>query len=267
MIPNPSSALEAQKLVAAARVLTARPFGVGFLVPSLKVDAVEAAGALVEVVEFFFGDPDRCVVQVAKANGARAGWQVGSAAEAVAAVEAGCDYVAVQGIEAGGHIRGVQRLDDVLAETLACVDLPVVAAGGVGSSVRVAELLEAGAAAVRVGTRFVAAFESGAHHEYIAALIAATRHDTVLTDTFSADWPQASHRVLRAAVDGASAFTGSVVAKNGEREIPLYASLPPTRQTQGTITAMALYAGESVDNVKRVQTAAEITNELIEALR
>jgi NAD(P)H-dependent flavin oxidoreductase YrpB (nitropropane dioxygenase family) len=266
MIPNPSSASESKELVAAARALTAGPLGVGFLVPFIVDDAVEAAGALADVVEFFYGVPRPRLVRQAKANGARVGWQVGSAAEAVAAVEAGCDYVVAQGIEAGGHVRGVQHLDHVLAETLARVDLPVVAAGGIGSSDRVAQLLEAGAGAVRVGTRFVAASESGAHPDYVKLLIAASRDDTVLTETFRTGWPDAPHRVLRTAVDGASAFTGSVVARSGGREIPRFAFLPPTRQTRGAITAMALYAGESVDYVQRVQPAAEITAELIEAI-
>ena len=60
-----------------------------------------------------------------------------------------------------------QRLDDVLAETLAAVDVPVVAAGGVGTVERVAALLAAGAAAVRVGTRFVVAEEADAHPLYV----------------------------------------------------------------------------------------------------
>jgi hypothetical protein len=235
-------------------------------VPFIADDAVEAAGALAEVVEFFYGHPRPPLVRLAKANGARVGWQVGSAAEAVAAVEAGCDYVVAQGIEAGGHVWGVQHLDHLLAETLASVDLPVVAAGGIGSSARVAQLLEAGACAVRVGTRFVAASESGAHPEYIASLIAAGRHDTVLTETFRIGWPDAPHRVLSTAVDSARAFTGSVVAWSGGREIPPFSFLPPTRRTRGTITAMALYAGESVDYVQRVQPAAEITAELIGAI-
>jgi NAD(P)H-dependent flavin oxidoreductase YrpB (nitropropane dioxygenase family) len=267
MIPNPSSASEVEELIAAARALTLSALGVGFLLPFSADDAVEAAGALAEVVEFFWGDPEPRLVRLAKAKGAHVGWQVGSAAEAFAAVEAGCDYVVAQGIEAGGHVRGVEPLDHVLAATLAIVDLPVVAAGGVGSSERVAQLLEAGASAVRVGTRFVAASESGAHPEYIASLIAAGRSDTVLTEAFGTDWPDAPHRVLRSAVDDASGFTGAVVARNGECEIPRFASLPPTRETQGAIAAMALYAGESVDDVRCVEPAAEITAELIEALR
>src|SRR3954453_1580225 len=157
MIPNPSSAEEVERLVTAARNVTSEPLGIGFLVPFAGREAVAAAGATANVVEFFYGQPDRDLVALGTADGALVGWQTGSAEEAIAAVEAGCDYVIVQGIEAGGHARGAQRLDDVLAETLARVEVPVVAAGGVGTSGRVAALLAAGASCVRVGTRFVAA--------------------------------------------------------------------------------------------------------------
>jgi hypothetical protein len=100
----------------------------------------------------------------------------------------------------------------------------------------------------------------------VALLIAASSHDTVLTEAFRTGWPGARHRVLRSAVDGASSFTGPVVARSGGREIPRFSLLPPTRQTHGAIAAMALYAGESVDDVERVQPAAEITAELSEAV-
>jgi nitronate monooxygenase len=262
MIPNPSSATEVQEQVESARALTAQPIGVGFLMPFVVREAVEAAASTADVVEFFYGDPDPDLVRVARARGAVAGWQIGSAAEAAAAVRAGCDFVAAQGIEAGGHVRGTQRLDDVLAETLAEVDVPVLAAGGIGTAERVDALLAAGAAGVRVGTRFVAAEESDAHPDHVAKLIRASGRDTVLTEAFAIGWPDAPHRVLRSAVEAAEEFDGDVVGVLGDREVARFGVLPPTRAVQGEIPAMALYAGESVDAVRRVQPAADIVAEL-----
>jgi nitronate monooxygenase len=265
MIPNPSSA-EVEVLVAAARGLTRGPIGVGFLIPFVVREAVGVAGRVAEVVEFFFGHPDAQLIGLAKRGGAVVGWQCGSSTEAAAAVAAGCDFVVAQGIEAGGHVRGQQVLDAVLAETLAAVHVPVVAAGGIGSTERVAELLVSGASAVRVGTRFVAAHESNAHPAYVQALIGATAEETLLTETFALGWPNAPHRVLRSAVDAACAFDGRVVARVGEREIPPLASAPPTVETNGDIAAMALYAGTSVAHVLRPQAAPEIVAELTAAL-
>jgi nitronate monooxygenase len=262
MIPNPASADEVERLMSAARAVTSGPLGIGFLVPFVETEAVAAAAANANVVEFFYGDPERDLVQLGKADGALVGWQTGSAAEAAAAVEAGCDYVVIQGIEAGGHVRGRQHLDDALAETLDQVNVPVVAAGGVGTPDRVAVLLAAGASAVRVGTRLVAGEESNAHPDYVAALIAASADDTVLTECFGANWPNAPHRVLRSAVEAANALDRATTAAVGDWEIPRFHSMPPTRQVRGEIAAMALYAGESVDAVKQRQPAREIVSEL-----
>src|SRR3954454_14078737 len=262
MVPNPSSAEEVEQLLTRAQGVTSQPLGIGFLVPFAGREAVAAAAARANVVEFFYGRPDRDQVALGSADGALVGWQSGSAEEAIAAVEAGCDYVIVQGIEAGGHVRGTQRLDDVLAETLARVEVPVVAAGGGGTSGRVAALLRAGGAGVRVGTRFVAAEESNAHPDYVGSLIAASSDDTVLTEAFGANWPDAPHRVLRAAVKAANELDGTAVAVAGDMEISRFHSMPPTRQVRGDIKAMALYAGESVDAVTQRLPAREIVSEL-----
>jgi nitronate monooxygenase len=266
MIANPSSAAEVQQLAQEARALTNNSIGISFLIPFVVTEAVEAAASSVEVVEFFYGDPDRKLVGLARSAGAIVGWQTGSAAEARAAVAAGCDYVVAQGVEAGGHVRGMQRLDDVLTETLSSVDVPVVAAGGVGMAGRFAAVLAAGAAAIRVGTRFVAAQEADAHPDYVARLIAASSQDTVLTEAYSNGWPDAPHRVLRSAVEAAEAFDGAIVGVVGDDEIGVFSPRPVTREVQGEIAAMALYAGQSVDHVTQIQPAAGIIAELTAAV-
>jgi nitronate monooxygenase len=238
---------------------------VGFLVPFVVREAVDAAAASADVVEFFYGDPTADLVRLAGARGALVGWQAGSADEAAGAVGAGCEYVVVQGTEAGGHVRGTQPLDDVLADTLDRVDVPVVAAGGIGTRDRVAALLTAGASAVRVGTRFVAAEESNAHPQYVASLIAATAQDTVVTEAFGANWPNAPHRVLRAAVTAAQQLGDGPIAAAGSQQIGRFHSMPPTRQVRGEIAAMALYAGQSVDAVTAVRPAHHIVAELTAA--
>jgi nitronate monooxygenase len=262
MIANPSSAAEVERDVENARALSDRPIGIGFLIPFLAKEAVEAASSSADVVEFFYGDPDPDLVRVARGHGALVAWQTGSADEALAAAKAGCDFVVAQGVEAGGHVRGKQSLDDVLAGTLAVVGIPVVAAGGAGTAERFGALLGAGAAAVRVGTRFVAAEEADSHPLYAQMLIAASRHDTILTECFGVGWPDAPHRVLRSAVEDAERLDRPVVGVIGEQEILRFLPLPPTREVRGNVAAMALYAGESVDAVTRIQPASEIVAEL-----
>lgn len=246
---------------------TSRPVGVNFLMPFLLDRAcVELAATKSRVVEFFYGEPDASLVDLVHRGGALAAWQVGSREEAIAAVAAGCDFIVAQGVEAGGHVRGHIGLLPLLSDVLEVVDVPVLAAGGIGTGRAMAAALVAGAAGVRVGTRFVAARESEAHPAYIDALLAATAEDTVVTEAFSVGWPGAPHRVLRACIQEAYAFRGDVVAEQrlGDERMPVPHLAPrlPMRNTTGATMAMCLAAGESVGAVQRVEPASDILREL-----
>jgi NAD(P)H-dependent flavin oxidoreductase YrpB (nitropropane dioxygenase family) len=226
--------------------------GVNFLMPFLDRRAVETAAQRCPLVEFFWGDPWNDLVDVVHSGGAKAGWQIGSVDEARAAADVGCDVVVAQGIEAGGHVRGVTGLLPLLDEVRAAVDIPVIASGGIGTGRAMAAALAAGADGVRVGTRFLAATESIAHRDYVAALIAASADDTILTTAFGDGWPDAPHRVLRSAV----------VA--GEALGPAQSWAPdwPAIGHAGPVEARALYAGQSVGAVRGRQPAAGIIAEM-----
>jgi nitronate monooxygenase len=247
----------------------AGPFGVGFLMPFLDSDNpidVELAARRARLVEFFYGTPDRGLIDLVHVGGALAGWQVGSVAEARQAVDAGCDLIIAQGMEAGGHVRSAVGLLPLLADVLEVVASPVLAAGGITSARAMAAALAAGAAGVRVGTRFVATQESGAHPDYVAALLAAAAEATVLTEAFSVGWPDAPHRVLRSAVAAAQALPDEVVAmwqsRNELRPIPRWSAFPPSREITGHVEAMAMYAGQGVGQVTQVVSAARVVTEL-----
>jgi NAD(P)H-dependent flavin oxidoreductase YrpB (nitropropane dioxygenase family) len=242
-------------------------FGVNFLMPFLDRAAVEAAADTARLVEFFYGDPEPALVADVHAGGALACWQVGSADEARAAADAGCDLVVAQGVEAGGHVRGEVGLLPLLDLVLDAVEVPVVAAGGLGSARAVAAVLAAGAAAARVGTRFLAAPEADVHPRYLEALVGAGPQDTVLTTAFSVLWPDAPHRVLRACVQAAMASdedpVGEMVLADGTRvPVPRLAPPSPGRDSTGRLEAMAQYAGQSVGQVRGPQSAADIVAEL-----
>ena len=225
--------------------------GASFLMPFFDERAIDAVSGIAALVECFYGDPDARVVRRIHDGGALAAWQVGTDVEARAAVDAGCDVVVVQGREAGGHVRGTVPLLQLLDRVRGRTDVPLVAAGGIGTGTAMAAALLAGADAVRVGTRFVATSEADVHPSYGAALIAAGSDDTVLTEAFSMGWPHAPHRVLRRCVE-ASALDPA-----------LRSPVPPTRAFDGDVAAAALYAGESVGDVTAVLPAAAVVRELV----
>jgi len=249
-------------------VATAGPFGVNFVPPLGHGgrEEIELASSRARVVEHFWADPDPALVALVHEGGALAGWQVGSVDEARRAADAGCDLVVAQGVEAGGHVRGTTPLGELLEAVLAAVDVPVVAAGGI-ASVRAADAaFAAGADAVRVGTRFLATHESGAHPEYVEALLAARTGDTTLTTAFAIGWPDAPHRVLSSAVVAVESFAGETVgvltADGEEHPLPRLAARTPSRDVSGAIAAMPLYAGEGVGDVTEVVSAADVVAEL-----
>ena len=248
---------------------TGGPFGVTFLVPFFDDPAsVDVAATRARLVDFYYGDPDPELVGRAHAGGALASWQVGSAAEAVAAVEAGCDLLAVQGAEGGGRLRGQIGLLPLLSQVLDAVEVPVVAAGGIATPRGVAAVLAAGAAAARVGTVLLATEEAGAHPQYVAALLAAAGEDAVLTDRFSVLWPNGPepHRTLRQALVAAEAFDGDVVGETrmgaATLPVPRFGVACPNRATTGEVAAMVHYAGQGVGQVDRVRPAAEVVGDL-----
>jgi NAD(P)H-dependent flavin oxidoreductase YrpB (nitropropane dioxygenase family) len=247
---------------------TMGPVGVGFFafeVPTMT-EELEVAARTARVVDVFWGDPDPAVVNRIHAGGALAFWQVGSVGEASAAADAGCDAVVAQGMEAGGHVRGTTPMLTLLRHVVPAVDVPVVAAGGIATGAALAAALNAGAAAARVGTRFLASAESGAHPEYVAALLAASAGDSVRTTAFGEGWPDAPHRVLRTATQRA-AGADDVVAQaeyRGRRwEVLRWSTQPPTLFTSGDVAAMAMYAGCGVGDIDDVPSAAQIVDQMM----
>jgi nitronate monooxygenase len=264
--------LPAEKLALRLDDVVARTNGVlavNFLTDDVDRQAVAAAAERVRVVDFFWSDPRPELVEIAHAAGALVCWQIGSVAEARAAADAGCDLIAVQGEEAGGHVRGTTPLLRLLAEVLDAVDLPVLAAGGIADAPALARVLAAGAAGARIGTRFIATAESGAHAAYKRAIVEARAGSTVITGDFNvcplcATSPRA--RVLTSAIEALARVTEDTVgeATLGGRpfEIPRGFGGPPTAGTNGRIDAMALYAGEGIAMIRDIAPAAHVLAEL-----
>ena len=113
--------------------------------------------------------------------------------EAIVLEESGIDFVVAQGMEAGGH-RGtfIGDPERVLVGSSALVTIltaqlttPIIAAGGIMNGAGIGAALAQGAAAVQLGTAFLACPESGAHPAYKDTLKAGTEITTVLTRAFS----------------------------------------------------------------------------------
>jgi NAD(P)H-dependent flavin oxidoreductase YrpB (nitropropane dioxygenase family) len=250
----------------------AGPVGINFLMPFVDPHAVEIAAGRAKLVDFYHGPVDKTLVDLVHRGGALAGWQVGAVDEAQAAVDAGCEVIVVRGLEGGGRMHGDRSLWPLMAEVLDAVQhagVAVLAAGGIATGRLVAAALAAGADGVRLGTRFLATEEAGAHPTYKQAVVDAAAGESVLTDAFDVMWPDPvkTSRVLRRSLETARAFRGDVVAQmvlGGEtRELPPFHLAPPTKDAVGQVEAMPHYAGESCGAVNAVEPAAELVRRLV----
>ena len=149
----------------------------------------------VDLVSFTFGCPEPELVERLHRAGSRAAVTVTSSDEAAQAQAAGADLLLVQGTEAGGHQGSFDPAEpnhtpllDALRSVRAAVDVPVVAAGGIATAADVVVALDAGAAAVQVGTAFLCTPEAATSAVYREALLTRRYPDTVVTRAFSGRW-------------------------------------------------------------------------------
>lgn len=147
----------------------------------------------VPVVSLTFGVPSEQVVDGMHSVGTHVTVMVTDPGEAAAAEAVGADSLCVQGPDAGGH-RGTHAvdktpdardLDKLLAEVRQVTPLPLIAAGGISTPERVAQLLDRGAVAVQVGTAVLLTPECGASAVHKEALRSGGYPDTTLTRAFS----------------------------------------------------------------------------------
>jgi nitronate monooxygenase len=226
----------------------------------------------VRVFSFSWGIDGELIAR-ARAAGATVLVQAGDLEAGVEAARAGADIIVAQGLEAGGHVEGTMPLLQLVRELRATVDLPIVAAGGIADRSTVEAAISAGADAVAAGTAYLAASEADVHPAYLEALLGADASDTALTTLFDVGWPDAPHRVVRndtltrwetagRPATGARPGEGETIATRDRKPIVRYSDAQPTKQTEGAIEAMAMYAGTSAAAVTRTASAAAITTRL-----
>jgi nitronate monooxygenase len=146
-----------------------------------------------KVVSFHFGLPDDALLARVKSTGAKILSSATTPAEARWLADKGVDAIIAQGAEAGGH-RGMFLADDVAAQVgtfallpqvVDAVDLPVIAAGGIGDGRGIAAAFALGAAGVQIGTAFLHTPEARISELHRAALKSAQAEDSVLTNVFT----------------------------------------------------------------------------------
>ena len=125
------------------------------------------------------GNPSK-FMDMWKAAGVKVIPVVASVAMARMMERAGASAVVAEGMESGGHIGSTTTMA-LVPQVVDAVNIPVIAAGGIGDGRGVAAAFMLGASAVQMGTRFVAAKESIVHSNYKEKIIKASDIDSEVT--------------------------------------------------------------------------------------
>lgn len=164
-----------------ARSLTDKVFGVNLMLQSPYAD--EIADVLVEekieVVTTGAGNPAK-YMEKWLAAGIKVIPVVASCAMAKKVEKLGACAVVAEGGESGGHV-GEQTTMPLVPQVCDAVDIPVIAAGGIGDGRGVAAAFMLGAQGVQLGTRFLVAKECGVSDAYKEKVLKASDISTIVT--------------------------------------------------------------------------------------
>ena len=161
--------------------LTNKPFGVNIML--LSENAEEIAHLVceegVKVVTTGAENPGK-YMELWKSHGIKVIPVVPSVGLAKRMERAGADAVIAEGCESGGHIGELTTMA-LVPQVVDAVNIPVIAAGGIGDGRGVAAAFMLGVQGVQVGTRFLVANECTIHENYKKKILNAKDIDAVVT--------------------------------------------------------------------------------------
>lgn len=163
------------------RSLTDKPFGVNIMLMQPEVDQLAkiAAEEQVALITTGAGNPAK-YIEKWKNSGALVAPVIPAVALAQRVVQYGADMVIAEGTESGGHVGEMTTLA-LVPQVVDAVNVPVVAAGGIGDGRGLACAFVLGAVGVQMGTILLSSIECPIHENYKNALIKAKDSDTVVT--------------------------------------------------------------------------------------
>ncbi|MBE0415268.1 MAG: enoyl-[acyl-carrier-protein] reductase FabK [Dehalococcoidia bacterium] len=240
------------------RERTDKPFGVNIMLMSPFVEEIieVVLGEGVAIVSTGGGNPGVYIPRLKQA-GIKVMPVVSSVALAKRLERAGADAIVAEGMESGGHI-GETTTMVLVPQVVDGVDVPVVAAGGIGDGRGLAAALSLGAQGVQVGTRFVCAAECIAHAKFKQKIIEARDRATMVTG-YTTGHPvrcleNKMTRQFMAMEKGGASVAELERFGDGKLELGVI---------EGDMENGSLMAGQIAGLVKEIKPAAAIIREIV----
>ena len=243
-----------------AKEKTDRPFGVNIMLMSPFADDVAqlVIDEKIRVVTTGAGNPSKYLKEWNKA-GIRAIPVVASTGMAKLVERSGASAVIAEGGESGGHIGELTTMT-LVPQVCDAVNIPVVAAGGIGDGRGIAAAFMLGAVGVQVGTRFLSAYECGVHRNYKDKILKARDIDTISTGR------RLGHPVRSLKTPFSREFAKKEYDSNiSNEELEAFgAGALRLAAKEGDLKKGCFMAGQIAALVAKEQLAAEIIKEMFE---
>ena len=218
-----------------------------------------------KVASFHFGLPARELTDRIKAAGILIISSATTVEEARWLEARGCDAIIAQGAEAGGH-RGMFLATDIaqqagtfalVPQIVDAVEVPVIAAGGIGDGRGIAAALALGAAGAQIGTAYLLSPEARTAPLHRAALRQASDDSTALTNVVTG-------RPARGIVNRFMREVGPMSAEAPAFPLAARAAQPLRGATEpnGSSDFMPLWSGQA-PTLAREMPAGELTRRLV----
>lgn len=244
-----------------AKALTNKPFGLNIMLMRDNIDEIAklVCEEEVAVVTTGAGSPGKYIEDWKKHN-IKVIPVVPSVAIAKRMEKFGADAVIVEGMEAGGHIGQLTTMS-LVPQVVDAVNIPVIAAGGIGDGRGIAASFMLGACGVQMGTRFLVSHECKVHENYKNKVLNSKDIDTEITGTST------SHpvRVLR---NKLTREYKALEKSNANPEVIAALGKGALRKAvlDGDIDNGSVMAGQIAGMISKKQSCKEIIDEIINEL-
>ncbi len=242
------------------RELTDKSFGVNIpLIDPLSQGVLEmVADKKVDVAITSAGNPAKFTGWLQEA-GLKVMHVVPSVRMAQKAADAGVNAVVAEGYEAGGH-NGVDEITTMalIPQVVDAIDVPVVAAGGIGDSRGLIAALALGAEGVQMGTRFIATKECVAHQNVKESILASSDTSTVITGRSHAPVRMLKNKLAEQILEREHAG-----APHEELLEFIGSGRTKAALIEGNLDEGSLMAGQIAGLVREVKSVKEVIDELV----
>lgn len=243
------------------KAATDKPFGVNVPLLYPEIDTIMRI-IIEEKVPIVFtsaGNP-KTWTSVLKEKGIKVAHVVSSSKFARKCEEAGVDAIVAEGFEAGGHNGREETTTMCLIPAVrTATQLPLIAAGGIGSGAAIAASMALGAEGVQVGTLFALSAESSAHEDFKQYSLQLQEGDTRLALKQLSPTRLVKSKfldqVLAAETAGASVEELKALLGKGRAKKGMF---------EGNLEEGELELGQIVSSIRSIKNVEDIMKELVE---